>query len=64
MTVDLLRAAALMLIFEGILPFVAPSRMRGVYGALSGLSDRALRRFGLFGMLAGLAVLQYLYWTS
>ncbi|MCK9195336.1 MAG: DUF2065 domain-containing protein [Nevskia sp.] len=61
---DLLRAGALMLILEGILPFLAPARTRRIYTALAGMNERTLRRFGLFGMVAGLGVLQYLRWIA
>lgn len=64
MWLDLLRAAALMLVLEGILPFLAPSSSRQAYTRLAGLPDRWLRDSGLVAMLAGLALLQWIHWAS
>jgi len=52
-----LAAVALMLVFEGILPFVAPRAWRETMRRVGELSDGQLRFVGLGSMLVGLAVL-------
>ncbi len=48
-----------MLVFEGILPFVAPRAWRDVFRRILALPDGQLRMAGLASMLAGLVML---YW--
>jgi uncharacterized protein YjeT (DUF2065 family) len=55
---DLLRAGALVLIMEGILPFLSPKSFRRALLELSTVNDRWMRWIGLGGMLLGLALLQ------
>jgi uncharacterized protein YjeT (DUF2065 family) len=55
---DLLRAGALVLIVEGIVPFLSPNRFRRALVELSSVSDRWMRWIGLGSMLLGLALLQ------
>ncbi|WP_293000695.1 DUF2065 family protein [Nevskia sp.] len=64
MWLDLMRAAALMLVLEGILPFLAPASSKEAYIRLAGLPDRWLRGAGLAAMLAGLVLLQWIHWAS
>jgi uncharacterized protein len=52
-----LAAVALMLVFEGILPFVAPRMWREAMRRAGELSDGQLRFLGLGSMMAGLVVL-------
>jgi len=52
-----LAAFALMLVFEGILPFVAPRLWREMFRRIIELSDGQLRFAGLSSMLIGLAAL-------
>jgi len=54
---EFLRAFALMLVFEGMLPFIAPQRWRLTVERMALMSHTALRAMGLFSMLAGVAVL-------
>lgn len=61
---DLLRAAALMLVLEGILPFLAPARAKAAYASIAGLDERLLRRLGVAAMLSGLASLRALHWLA
>jgi uncharacterized protein YjeT (DUF2065 family) len=56
---DLVAAVAILLVAEGILPFLSPSRSRRVFEQMSRLGDRELRVAGLLGMLAGLGLLFY-----
>lgn len=57
---DLLAALALLLVMEGILPFLSPQGLRNTLQQMIALNDRALRVIGLASMLAGLALL---YWV-
>ena len=52
-----LAAVALMLVFEGVFPFVAPRAWRETMRRVGELSDGQLRFVGLGSMLVGLAVL-------
>ena len=54
---DLLVACALVLIIEGILPFVSPNTLRKVWQNISTMSDQSLRIMGLVSMLAGVVLL-------
>jgi uncharacterized protein YjeT (DUF2065 family) len=57
MTETLLLAFALMLVLEGLMPFVAPSAWRETFRRLIRLSDGQIRFFGLTSMLIGLVLL-------
>lgn len=50
-------AVALVLIFEGFLPFVAPKLWRCVVRSLADQSDRALHIMGFISMLIGVLLL-------
>ena len=52
-----LAAVALMLVFEGVFPFVAPRVWRETMRRVGELTDGQLRFVGLGSMLVGLAVL-------
>jgi uncharacterized protein YjeT (DUF2065 family) len=54
---DLLAATALLLVIEGILPFISPQRFREALIQAAGFSDRAMRIMGLASMLLGLVFL-------
>ncbi|HEU4460221.1 MAG TPA: DUF2065 domain-containing protein [Methylibium sp.] len=53
----LLGAVALMLVFEGLLPFLSPTRWRKVFEQATRLSDGQLRFLGLTSMVLGLLLL-------
>ncbi|MCS5559703.1 MAG: DUF2065 domain-containing protein [Oceanospirillaceae bacterium] len=53
----LLVAFCLMLILEGILPFLYPQRWRKLVVQLAQISDRHMRLLGLASMLIGLGLL-------
>jgi uncharacterized protein YjeT (DUF2065 family) len=57
MGTTLLMAFALMLVIEGLFPFLAPSAWRETFRRLMQLSDGQIRFFGLSSMLAGLILL-------
>jgi uncharacterized protein YjeT (DUF2065 family) len=53
----LLMALALMLIIEGVLPFLAPGLWRQTFRRLTEMSDGQVRFIGLTSMIAGLLLL-------
>lgn len=57
---SLLTALALMLVIEGILPFVAPAAWRETFLRLASMADGQIRFIGLSSMLAGLILLYFL----
>ena len=57
----LLGALALMLVFEGLLPFLSPSAWRRVFERATRLTDGQIRFLGLSSMIAGLAMLA-IFW--
>jgi uncharacterized protein YjeT (DUF2065 family) len=56
--IDLLRALALVLVLEGILPFLLPARWRETMLRIASLNDRLLRLIGITSMTLGLVLLQ------
>ena len=54
MGTTILMAVALMLVIEGLFPFLAPSAWRETFRRLMQLSDGQIRFFGLTSMIAGL----------
>jgi uncharacterized protein YjeT (DUF2065 family) len=57
-----LLAFALMLIIEGLLPFLAPNLWRETFRRIIRLTDGQIRFFGLTSMLAGVLLLFVLRW--
>lgn len=57
MSTSLLVAFALMLLLEGILPFLAPAAWRETFRRLTQLTDGQIRFLGLGSMLLGLILL-------
>ncbi|MCE2917067.1 MAG: DUF2065 domain-containing protein [Rubrivivax sp.] len=55
----LLGALALMLVIEGLLPFVAPASWRRVFEQAVRLGDGQIRFIGLCSILAGLVLLWF-----
>ena len=54
-------ATALMLIIEGIMPFLNPTVFRRALLQMAGMKDQQLRAIGLFSMVFGLVLL---YWVN
>jgi uncharacterized protein YjeT (DUF2065 family) len=52
-----LMALALMLILEGVLPFLAPNLRRDTFRKITQMSDGQIRFVGLSSMLVGLLLL-------
>jgi uncharacterized protein len=57
-----LSAVALMLVAEGLLPFLSPLSWRRVFEKAMQMSDGQIRFLGLTSMLAGLAML-FVFWS-
>jgi len=53
----LLGALALMLIVEGLMPFLSPRTWREVFERATRMSDGQIRFIGLLSLLAGLVLL-------
>ncbi|MEX0729242.1 MAG: DUF2065 domain-containing protein [Aquisalimonadaceae bacterium] len=53
----LLTAIGLMLIFEGIMPFLSPARLREMLSQIMRMNDRTMRTIGLGAMLVGLGLI-------
>lgn len=54
---DLLAALSILLVLEGLLPFLNPGATRRVFEQLSRMSERELRVAGLISMVAGLVLI-------
>ena len=54
---DLLTALALLLILEGLMPFLSPSSLKQAYRELLELPDKTLRTIGLVSVIAGILLL-------
>ena len=52
-----LMALALMLILEGVLPFLAPNLWRETFRKITQMSDGQIRFVGLSSMIVGLLIL-------
>jgi uncharacterized protein len=52
-------ALALMLIFEGVLPFIAPTLWRDTFRKITQMSDGQIRFIGLSSMIVGLLLLLF-----
>ena len=57
MTTTLLIAFGLMLVIEGLLPFVAPRMWRDTFRRVTELADGQLRFFGLTSISIGLTLI-------
>jgi len=56
-TTTFLMALALMLIFEGVLPFIAPTLWRDTFRKITQMTDGQIRFIGLSSMIVGLLIL-------
>ncbi len=57
MTEELIRAIALVLVIEGIMPFLSPGGWRQAMLQAARLNDKTLRIIGFGSMLAGVVIL-------
>jgi len=58
--INLIAAFALMLVVEGVLPFLAPSVWRQAFQKMIEMSDGQLRFVGLASMMGGLLLLMFI----
>ncbi|EIT68229.1 MULTISPECIES: DUF2065 domain-containing protein [Hydrocarboniphaga] len=58
MWIDIVQALALLLILEGIMPFLSPRRFRQSLLNFASLEDKWMRLLALISMVAGLILLQ------
>ncbi|MGI0117988.1 DUF2065 domain-containing protein [Zooshikella sp. RANM57] len=58
---ELLVAFCLMLVIEGIIPFLYPHRWRELVAMLAQIDDKTLRIIGLVSMLTGTALLYVIH---
>lgn len=54
---ELLVAGCLVLVIEGMLPFIAPHKWREMLANMLTLSDSTIRRIGLASMITGVVLL-------
>lgn len=54
---DLLTGLCLVLVFEGVVPFLAPHRWKEAMRQISSVDDNVLRGVGLASMAVGVALL-------
>lgn len=54
----LVRALALVMVIEGLLPFLLPERWREAMRAAADMDTRTLRLMGLASMIVGLLILK------
>ncbi len=57
---ELGKAVCLMLVLEGMIPFLYPTRWRRLVASLALVSDRQLRIMGLVSMVLGVGLLYLL----
>jgi hypothetical protein len=54
---DFFTAVALVLVIEGLLPFVSPTAMRESYKRITEMNDQTIRIAGLVSMIGGVLLL-------
>ncbi len=54
---EVLTAFALVLVIEGMLPFISPSRYRRMVAEVTRLGDNTIRNIGLIVMIIGIVLL-------
>lgn len=57
MWLDLAKAICLVLIIEGIMPFLAPARWRNLVSMMAEIDDRTMRIIGFVSMMLGAGLL-------
>ena len=57
MWTELLTAVALLLVFEGIVPFISPDAFRTVMQSVLQRSNNTMRFVGLSSMIAGVVII-------
>ncbi|WP_020162457.1 DUF2065 domain-containing protein [Cycloclasticus pugetii] len=54
---ELFAAMALVLVLEGVVPFISPDALRKTYQRLIEMDDKTIRMSGLLSMIAGVILL-------
>ncbi|HEU0197530.1 MAG TPA: DUF2065 domain-containing protein [Nevskiaceae bacterium] len=62
MWVDILRAFCLVLVIEGLMPFLAPHRFHTMLLRLETMGEAPLRTLGFVCVLVGLLSLELIHW--
>ena len=57
MWTDILTAVALMLVIEGLLPFISPNAFRSAMQSIVSRDNNTMRIIGLSSMIAGVLIL-------
>jgi hypothetical protein len=57
---SIIPALALVLVIEGMLPFLSPKSWRDAMSQAAQLPDKTLRGFGFASMMAGVAILYFI----
>ncbi|MDR7331484.1 DUF2065 domain-containing protein [Roseateles asaccharophilus] len=57
---ELLTAVALVLVLEGLMPFISPARWREAFSRILAMSDGQIRFIGLISIVMGLLGLLWL----
>jgi uncharacterized protein YjeT (DUF2065 family) len=57
---DMLLALALVLVLEGLMPFISPQSWRNLFAQIVALQDGQIRFFGLIAILLGLGLFVFL----
>lgn len=57
---DLGVAIALVLVIEGVMPFLAPASLRRTLATMAAMPDRSLRIIGAVSMVVGLVLLYFI----
>lgn len=57
---DLGVAIALVLVIEGVMPFLAPASLRRTLATMAAMPDRSLRIIGAVSMMLGLVLLYFI----
>jgi len=60
MSGQIMQAVALVLVIEGILPFLSPGSWRQGMQQVMAMSNRSIRTFGLLSMLFGVILLYFI----
>ena len=60
MLTDIATAICLMLVLEGIMPFLSPARWRKMVVMMATVDDKSMRRVGLLSMAIGAVALFFL----
>jgi uncharacterized protein len=58
---ELLSALCLVMVVEGLLPFLSPETSKKMMAMMSQLDNRSLRVSGLFSMLSGVLLLSLIH---